>query len=60
MQEGSRWLIKAAFRCGEGGSSLDVVGGSCWAFGGKPLGVVRKEAIRRGEKSCFTQGGEED
>jgi hypothetical protein len=26
---------------------------------GKPLGVVRKEAIRRGEKSCFT-GGEED
>jgi hypothetical protein len=28
--------------------------------GGKPLGVVRKEAIRHGEKSCFTQGGEED
>jgi hypothetical protein len=27
---------------------------------GKPLGVARKEAIRRGERSCVTQGGEED
>jgi hypothetical protein len=34
MQEGSCWLIKAAFRRG------------VWR---KPLGVVREEAIRRGE-----------
>jgi hypothetical protein len=34
MQEGSRWLIKVAFRCGEGGSSLGVVGGAVGRLGG--------------------------
>jgi len=43
MQEGSCLLIEEAIRRGRGGS----------------LGVVGGKAIRRGEKSCFTQGGEE-
>jgi hypothetical protein len=29
-------------------------------MGGEPLGMVGEEAIRRGGKSCFKQGNEED
>ena len=53
---------EVAIRRSEGGSHLGVVREVAIrrSEGDSPLDMVREVAIRHGEKSCFTQGGEED